>query len=118
MVDEIDRIAAPDSLFFIEVPSESPFGFAGFVKRCAQELILLGARTDLAVSMLPFGFARQVHEHVNFFSLESLTKLMHVSGLEVLAKGLYRGATFSFGPYKLAGGSMAWCLARRQGRPA
>ncbi len=116
IVAEIDKIAGPDSLFYIEVPSESPFGIAGSVKRCAQELILLGARPGLAVSKLPFGFARQVHEHVNFFSLASLTKLMQVSGFEVLTKGLYRGESFSFGPYKLASGSMAWCLARRQGR--
>ena len=115
IVDEINRIAAPDSLFFIEVPSESPFGAAGFVKRFAQQLILLGARPGLAISMLPLDFARQVHEHVNFFSLESLTKLMHVSGLEVLAKGLYPSEGFSFGPYKLAAGRIAWCLARRQG---
>ncbi|MGO9405598.1 MAG: class I SAM-dependent methyltransferase [Terriglobales bacterium] len=114
IVGEINKIAAPDSLYFIEVPSESPFGVAGFVKRFAQQLILIGARPGLAASMLPFGFARLVHEHVNFFSLESLTKLMQVSGLEVLAEGLYRGESFGFGPYKLAAGSMAWCLARRQ----
>jgi SAM-dependent methyltransferase len=115
IVDEINRIACPDSLFFIEVPSESPFGSAAFVKRFAQQLILLGARPGLAISMLPFDFARQVHEHVNFFSVASLTKLMHVSGLEVLAKGLYPSEGFSFGPYKLAAGRMTWCLARRQG---
>jgi len=115
IVDEINKIAAPDSLFFIEVPSESPFGTAGFVKRFAQQLILLGARPGLAVSMLPFDFVRLVHEHVNFFSVESLTKLMQVSGLEVLAKGPYSSSSFSFGPYKLAAGRMAWCLARRQG---
>jgi SAM-dependent methyltransferase len=113
VVDEINRIAAPDSLFFIEVPSESPFGVAALVKRFAQQLILLGARPRLAVSILPFDFARQVHEHVNFFSIESLTKLMQVSGLEVLAKGLYPSEGFSFGPYKLAAGRIAWCLAAR-----
>ncbi|MGA7449423.1 MAG: class I SAM-dependent methyltransferase [Terriglobales bacterium] len=115
-VNEINMIAAPDSLFFIEVPGESPFGTVGFVKRFAQQLILLGARPGLAVSMLPFDFLRLVHEHVNFFSVESLTKLMQVSGLEVLAKGLYSSSSFSFGPYKLVAGRMAWCLARRQER--
>jgi hypothetical protein len=115
IVDEMNKIAAPDTLFFIEVPSESPFGTAGFVKRFAQQLILLGARPGLAFSMLPFDFVRLVHEHVNFFSVESLVKLMQVAGLEVFAKGLYSSASFSFGPYKLAVGRMAWCLARRGG---
>ena len=118
LVDEINRIASPASLFFIEVPSESPFGAAAFAKRFAQQLILLGARPGLAISMLPFDFARQVHEHVNFFSVESLTRLMQVSGLEVLAKGLYPSEGFSFGPYKLAAGTMTWCLARRHGGAA
>ena len=113
IVDEINGVAGPDSLFFIEVPSESPLGAAGFVKRFAQQAILLGARPGLAASMLPFDFMRQVHEHVNFFSIGSLVKLMQVSGLEVLAQGLYPSEGFSFGPYKLAAGRMTWCLARR-----
>ena len=69
IVDQMNSIASPDSLFFVQVPSESPFSAAAFLKRAAQQLILLGARPGLAISLLPFDFARQVHEHVNFFSV-------------------------------------------------
>lgn len=105
-------ISKPDTLVFVEVPSESPFGLLNYTKRSVQEAILMVRRPRLAFSMLPVRFLRQVHEHVNFFSLQSLAALMEYSGFTVLAQGVYQSEGFSFGPYKIAAGNMAWALGR------
>jgi len=112
LLSDIRRIASPTTLVFVEVPSETPFGFRNYFKRSVQQIILLVRRPRLSISMLPFRFLRQVHEHVNFFSLRSLVRLMQVSGFEVLAKGIYPSEGFSFGPYTLAAGNLAWSLGR------
>ena len=121
LISDIRRIASPKTLVFVEVPSESPFGFSSYVKRTVQQVILTARRPRLSVSLLPFRFLRQVHEHVNFFSLESLSKLMKVCGFDVLACGTYPSEGFSFGPYKIAAGKMVWSIARlrpAQGTPS
>ena len=119
LMSDIRRLAEPETLVFLEVPSETPFGLLNYAKRTAQETILLVRRPQLALSMLPLRFLRQVHEHVNFFSLRSLVKLMEHSRFTVLAQGMYPSEGFSFGPYKIAAGKMAWCLGRtRSDAPA
>ena len=97
LLDDIKRVASGDTLVFIEVPIEVPFGLLTLTKRIAQQMILLGARPALAASTLPFDFARQVQEHVNFFSLHSLVKLMWLAGSEVLSSGMHPSEGFSFG---------------------
>jgi hypothetical protein len=111
LLGDIKRIARYRTLVFLEVPSEKPFGLSNYAKRTIQEMVLLALRPRLAFSMLPFGFLRQVHEHVNFFSLGSLEKLLEVEGFRVLAGGTYQSEGYSFGPYRLAGGQMAWALS-------
>ncbi len=112
LMRDIKGIASAGTLLFVEVPSETPFGMLTLTKRLLQEVILLGSRPGVAFPMLPFGFARQVHEHVNFFSLASLNTLMRLSGFEVLASGSYQSEGFSFGLYKFAAGKMVWSIAR------
>lgn len=114
LLSDIRRIASPTTLVFLEVPCETPFGLRSYTKRTAQEVLLLLKRPAVGASMLPFRFLRQVHEHVNFFSLESLVTLMQISGFEVLAKSLYPSEGFSFGPYKIAAGNLAWTIGRLQ----
>jgi SAM-dependent methyltransferase len=111
LLADIKRIARHRTLIFIEVPSETPFGLRNYAKRSAQELILAATRGQVAASLLPFGFLRQVHEHVNFFSLHALKKLMEVEGFEVLAAGTYPSEGYSFGPYRIAAGQIAWTLS-------
>lgn len=112
LMADIRAISNPNTLVFVEVPRETPFGLLNYAKRSAQEAILMVRRPRLAFSMLPLRFLRQVHEHVNFFSLQALSELMEYSGFTVLARGLYQSEGFSFGPYKIAAGNMAWALAR------
>lgn len=114
LMADIKRIARPNTLIFVEVPSETPFGIRNYAKRSAQQLVLAAARSKVAASMLPLRFLRQVHEHVNFFSLDSLRKLMEVEGLHVRACGTYPSEGYSFGPYKIAAGKMAWTLSSLQ----
>jgi hypothetical protein len=111
-LSDIRKIASNETLVFIEVPSETPFGMRNYLKRTAQQAILLIKRPAIAMSMFPLRFLRQVHEHVNFFSPHSLNRLLDVSGFEVLASGTYPSEGFSFGPYKLAAGRLAWSLGR------
>lgn len=118
LLADIKRIARHRTLVFIEVPSETPFGLRNYAKRSAQELILAATRRKVAASLLPFGFLRQVHEHVNFFSLHSLKKLMEVEGFEVLAAGTYPSEGYSFGPYRIAAGRLAWTLSSLWAHPA
>jgi SAM-dependent methyltransferase len=118
LLADIKRIARHRTLVFIEVSSETPFGLRNYAKRGAQELILVATRRRVAASLLPFGFLRQVHEHVNFFSLHSLKKLMQTEGFAVLAAGTYPSEGYSFGPYKIAAGQMAWTLSSLWTHPA
>jgi hypothetical protein len=118
LMADIKRVARYRTLVFIEVPSETPFGLRNYAKRTAQELILAAFRSKVALSLLPFGFLRQVHERVNFFSLRSLTKLMEVEGFQVMAAGTYPSEGYSFGPYRIAGGQMAWTLSSLWTHPA
>lgn len=111
---DLHRIASPSTLVFVEVPSENPMGMRTYAKRSVQEMWLLFRRPATAASMLPFRFLRQVHEHVNFFSMRALETLMQTSGFAVLASGQYPGEGCSFGPYKIAAGNVVWCLARKR----
>jgi len=107
---DIRRIASPDTLVFVEVPIETPLGLQSFAKRAVQELVLLLTRPRVGVSMLPLHFLSQVHEHINFFSISSLNKLMQVSGFEVLATGVYPSEGIAFGPYRFAVGNLVWSI--------
>ena len=110
LLSDIRAIASPKTLVFVEVPTETPFGMRNYLKRTAQQAILLIKRPAIAAPMFPLRFLRQVHEHVNFFTPYSLDRLLEVSGFEVLASGTYPSEGFSFGPYKLAAGRLAWSL--------
>lgn len=114
LVSDLHRIASPSTLVFVEVPSENPMGMRTYAKRAVQEMWLLFRRPTTAASMLPFRFLRQVHEHVNFFSMRALETLMQTCGFTVLASGLYPGEGCSFGPYKIAAGNVVWCLAKKR----
>ncbi len=114
LVSDLHRIASPSTLVFVEVPSENPMGMRTYAKRAVQEMWLLFRRPTTAASMLPFGFLRQVHEHINFFSMRALETLMQTCGFTVLASGLYPGEGCSFGPYKIAAGNVVWCLAKKR----
>src|SRR5690349_6958946 len=113
LTSDLHRIASPSTLVFVEVPSENPMGMRTYAKRAVQEMWLLFRRPTTAASMLPFRFLRQVHEHINFFSMRALEALMQSSGFAVLASGQYPGEGCSFGPYKIAAGNVVWCLAKK-----
>jgi hypothetical protein len=109
VIAQIASIASSDTLVFNEVPCESVTEIRTRLKRIAQAGVLAATRPTLAWQLLGPGMFNLMHEHVNYFSSGSLDRLMEVSGLKVLASGLY---TLSEG---LLGARMVWSLAQKTG---
>jgi hypothetical protein len=98
--------AAPQSgLIFIEVPCELPLGAYRVARRLAQIILTTALRPAAGVQMLRPAALYLMHEHINYFSEQSLTALMRNSGARVLASGIY--------PLSSPAGraDIGWCLA-------
>lgn len=89
VMDEMRSIAGPSTMLWVEVPHESPSGFSLQLRRLAQHLVLAVLRPQVAISLARPGCFCHMHEHVNFFELETLEKLLKASGWHVKASGLY-----------------------------
>jgi transcription elongation factor Elf1 len=87
--EQIREIAASKTLFWIEVPLESPFNWNRRLRRLAQEAALLALRPQVGLSLLRPGMLHWMHEHVNFFNAKSLQALLRCGGFEVLACDAY-----------------------------
>lgn len=112
LLRDIKAIGRAGTVIFLEVPSEKPFSWNEMTKRTAQELVLLVSRPRIGLSLLPHKFITQVHEHINFYSLKSLERLVQVEKCELLASGCYETEGYSLGPLKVFGGMTVWCLAQ------
>ena len=106
IIAQIASISSPGTFVFNEVPYESATGVQTRMKRLAQEAILAVVKPRLAMSLLRPGVLTLMHEHVNYFSPQSLRRLMEVSGFEVLAGGAYSQGNSPLSP------KVAWNLAR------
>jgi SAM-dependent methyltransferase len=89
IIEQIHRIAAPNTLVWIEVPQESPFDWNLILRRLVQEAILLALRPRIALRLLRPGMSHWMHEHVNSFNPESLRALLRSGGFDVLACDTY-----------------------------
>ena len=105
LVNEILQAAPEGGLVFLEVPCESPVGMSRIARRLAQIGIVALMRPTLASALFRSASLYMMHEHINYFTRNSLTALMRSSG----------GAVIATGTYPMAGGGgkadMAWCLA-------
>lgn len=106
LMHQMAEIASPGTLVFNEVPYESATGVQTMAKRLAQAVILGLMLPQVAWSLLRPRGLNLMHEHVNFFSPQSLESLMQATGWEVLASGVYRQGDSVWSP------RMAWSLAR------
>jgi hypothetical protein len=97
LLGEILKAAPRGGLVFLEVPCESPFMWARIVRRVAQIGIMAVAHPGLARSVVRPASLFMMHEHVNYFSEQSLVSLMGSCGCAVIASGSYSG-------------TMAWSL--------
>jgi SAM-dependent methyltransferase len=106
LLSEIESIAVPGTLIFLEVPVETPRNWRTIAKRLAQEGILLGTRPSLAVSLLKLRSINVMHEHLNFFSLRSLQRLASsIKRWKLASSGQYA-------PFVRTASPTAWVMLR------
>ncbi len=97
--------AAPSGgIVFLEVPCESPFGLSRIIRRAAQIGVVSLTRPTLAPSVVRPASLYMMHEHVNYFTGQSLTTLFRSCGGAVIAAGRYPTNG------RAGKGHMGWCL--------
>lgn len=96
-----------EGVLFLEVPSESPFGAMRMLRRVAQVVWMTAAHPGLAWQVVRPESLYMMHEHVNYFTEETLAGLMRAAGGAVMASGMY----CSTGQAGRA--DLVWCLGMR-----
>ncbi len=104
VVSEMLAAAPKGGLVFLEVPCEFPFGFARISRRLAQIAVMALARPALAGHVLRPASLYMMHEHINYFTSQTLTALMRSCGGTVIAAGSYHSSG------RAGKADMAWCL--------
>jgi len=93
LLQQIVTFCSDGTFVFIEVPQESPDELPTKVKRVAQAGILTLARPRTALDVLRLRTTVVMHEHLNFYSPESLRRLLLTApGMRIVAEGGYRMA--------------------------
>jgi hypothetical protein len=98
LVKQMLQVAPVGGMIFLEVPVENPFGFGRLARRTTQIGLVGLLRPRLAPQVVRPATLYMMHEHVNYFTEESLSKLMQTASCTVMAAG--------------RSGDMAWCLGR------
>ena len=107
IVSDLLRSAPSDGLVYIDVPCESPLGPYRIARRVAQTGISLLARPTTGVRMLRPSALYLMHEHINYFTENSLKTLFLRCGGGLIASG-------SYGYVGAAGrAEVAWCLGTK-----
>jgi hypothetical protein len=99
--------AAGEGLVFLEVPCEQPTGASRIARRLAQMGVMTLAHPALAASILRPATLYMMHEHVNYFTEQSLNTLFRACGGTVLTSGSY--ATDG----RAGKADMGWCLGTK-----
>ncbi len=101
--------AAGEGLVFLEVPLEQPTGARRMARRLAQIGVMTAMHPGLARWVLRPASLYLMHEHINYFTEQSLTTLFRGCGGTVMAAGSYASSG--------RGGKadMGWCLGTRDG---
>jgi hypothetical protein len=104
LLEDIVKTTPPGGTVYLEVPRESPLGLPRMSRRIAQIGIVGVTRPALAPYVLRPASLYMMHEHINYFSEQSLTALMRSCGCAVTAVGTY--VTNS----GVEEAPMVWCL--------
>jgi Methyltransferase domain len=104
LVAEMMKTAPAGSLIYLEVPSEVPWGLSRLVRRLGQTGIMSVFHPGLARHILRPASLYMMHEHINYYTEESLASLLRLSGARVTSSGLY-AISGRYGECE-----MAWCL--------
>jgi Methyltransferase domain len=89
LVKQILHAAPEGGLVFLEVPCEIPMGFTRIARRLAQMGVMTLFHPSLAQYVVRPATFYMMHEHVNYFTEQSLAKLMRARGGRVFASGSY-----------------------------
>ncbi len=104
LVTDMLRACPEGGLLFLEVPCETPFGVSRIARRIAQIGWMTLAHPALALQVVRPATLYLMHEHINYYTEQSLNALLCASGGAVLASGTY--------PVNGRAGAatIAWCL--------
>jgi hypothetical protein len=103
-LEEIVKIAPPGCLIFLEVPCESPFESRRIAKRIAQIGVMALTRPALARYVISPSTLYMMHEHINYYTEQSLATLMRSAGCSVTATGNY------LLDHQAGKGPVVWCM--------
>jgi SAM-dependent methyltransferase len=104
VVSEMFQAAPEGGLVFIEVPCEFPLGFDRLARRIAQIGVMSLLRPSLARFVVRPASIYMMHEHINYFTEQTLTTLIRNCGGGVLAAGAYPSSG------RAGKADMAWCM--------
>jgi hypothetical protein len=104
LVNEILQAAPEGGLVFLEAPCELPFGLTRLARRVAQIGIMALTRPAIARHVVRPASRFMMHEHINYFTEQSLTQLFRACGGTVIAAGSYASSG------RAGKADMAWCL--------
>jgi hypothetical protein len=99
--------SAGHGLVFLEVPIEQAAGLSRIARRIVQVGIMSLAHPSLAPRILQPASLSMMHEHINYFTEQSLTTLFRRCGGTVMAAGRYASGG------REGKADMAWCLGTR-----
>lgn len=88
-VEQMRKIARPNTLLWVDVPHESPCGSTLVGRRLLQTALLALTRPRVALSLAKPGALYLMHEHVNFFGEQALRCTLAASGWTVTESGAY-----------------------------
>lgn len=114
LVREILAASPAEGLVYLEVPCELPIGVKRIARRLAQVGIMAVTRPWLSASVLRPASLYMMHEHINYFTPQTLVTLMMSCGGDVVASGSYPSSSRS------GSAMVAWCLGttNRGAKPA
>jgi len=99
--------AAGGGLVFLEVPLEQPAGLSRIARRVAQIGVMTALHPGLARWLLRPASLYMMHEHINYWTENSLTTLFRACGGVVMASGSYASSG------RAGRTDMGWCLGAR-----
>jgi hypothetical protein len=111
LVSEILQAAPSGGLVFLEVPCEIPFGFTRVFRRLAQIGVVALTRPTLARFIVHPASLYLMHEHINYYTEQSLATLMRCCGGTVIASGSYPVTG------RAGDAEMGWCLGTKCAAP-
>ncbi len=80
IIQQINKMTHDKTIFYLEVPYEQPYCSGTLIKRIFQQTALLLFRFTDFISMLKPGMFTHMHEHINYFSVNSICQLLQSEG--------------------------------------